>query len=441
MTTLANKTLSPSSKTFPSLTSEAQSSEPLTEPQIHNLWLQALSLYEPLKLSFRPTVTAHKHLIKHLLKSPDASPQAAPTSAITALPSATTTTSRFGGQLSTNDLKSAKHAPHVFFLFLNLGLVNAFQGEYYLASRHFRTAVSIDDRSWPGNTAVGLFLLGLASYLLGQAVKAARLWRQCLTCFRRVGTMDKNNAEHELTLAAPWVTSPSQMGESERGGEREAEQVGKERVEHQPWTGFKHKIYHAPMAKDSEEMSWSEWRLKRRDVERNLQIAQKESGSGHAHPGRGRTVSATVSGIPGGALFWPLEEMTGTPVMAGHSDQATKPIKPSTKQQEVVGLGLDLPTRTAATKWNEGIGSCNPPQHSIRKPQRPSVKLHHQPVLSSPLATSPVIAAPEVDEQDAATTPRASETESPVFAVSPRSAAVYQRQQLVEQPKCPQFRH
>lgn len=258
---------------------------------------------------------------------------------------------------------------------MNLGLLYAFTGEYFLATRHFRTALGIDDGAVPGNTAVGHYLRGIAFFELRQYPKATRAFHQCLILFRRKNIME---GKPELVAAAPWV-SPLVGAEEEEKKEKNDKKKGgdgKEEEEEGMWTGFKHKIYEpttAPSSDDSSKTSWKQWDLKRKDVEENMQAAITASGmrpKSSSVQDDNSTHAAAVHGIPGGALFWPLEEGhvqdPAHPKAKRPSSKPTKPVFPALavegKKDEAIGLGLQVPSRQAALtpipdvkgpKWNE----------------------------------------------------------------------------------------
>ena len=341
--------------------------------------------------------------------------------------STATTNLEVEAELTTEDLKSEEHAPHAFFLFLNLGLLSAFQGEYYLASRRFRTALSIDDRSSPGNTAVGLHLLGLASFQLGQYLKAVKLWKQCLACFRRFGSMDKGDGREELEMAAPWVTKLHES-EKPRQGREEVSNGKEENKNKEPemWTGFKHKIYNPANVQGTDKKTWEQWDLKRKDVEGNLQAATE---SAHPQQEEAKSQTADVRGMPGTALFWPIEETVEKPPKKETLNRKSKPISLSLKQKAPVGLEIELSSGAAPGALTRGNEETLRPESSISSQphalwsRRPDLKLQYQPSLSSPLAASPVLTASEENEDSGDIAAKASDAESPVFAVSPRSAA------------------
>lgn len=352
---------------------EAHSATPLTQPQIHTLWLHAISLHNPITLFFRPTITAHKYLLKHLLHSPSS-----PTHLTVPAPSTyhnhAPDNCNNPDSLTVQDLKSPAHSPHAFFLFLNLGILYAFTGEFFLARRHFRTALGVDDGAEPGNTAVGHYLLGVAYFELRQYPKAARAFHQCLILFRCKNIME---GKPELLAAAPWV-SPLLGAEEEEKKAKMDKKKGEDRKKEEKeevWTGFKHRMYQPTTASysgDHATRTWTQWELERKNVGENLQAAI--TASGMRPPSLledDRIINApTVHGIPGGALFWPLEEgrvQDPAQPQAKRSSSKTRRPAPSAlvveaKNDEAIGLGLQVPsgqapltptTGTKGLKWNE----------------------------------------------------------------------------------------
>lgn len=65
-------------------------------------------------------------------------------------------------------------------LFLNLGLLRAFLGDYWLAEGNFKEALKLDE----GNV-VGWYGLGIARFLLGDLKNSRRAFGRCLGCFGR----------------------------------------------------------------------------------------------------------------------------------------------------------------------------------------------------------------------------------------------------------------
>lgn len=352
---------------------EAHSATPLTQPQIHTLWLHAISLHNPITLSFRPTITAHKYLLKHLLHSPST-----PTHLTVPAPSTyhnhRPDNRNSPDSLTVQDLKSPAHSPHAFFLFLNLGILYAFTGEFFLATRHFRTALGVDDGAVPGNTAVGHYLLGVAFFELRQYPKAARAFHQCLILFRCKNIME---GKPELLAAAPWVSPLLGAEEEEKKAKMDKKkgEDGKKEEKEEVWTGFKHKMYQPTTASSSgnhAKRTWTQWDLERKNVDENLHAAI--TASGMRPPSLledDRSPNApTVHGIPGGALFWPLEEgRMQDPAQPQAKRPSSKPRKPApsalvveAKNDEAIGLGLQVPSRqepltlttdTKGLKWNE----------------------------------------------------------------------------------------
>lgn len=182
----------------------------------------------------------------------------------------------------------------------------------------------------------------------------------------------------ELVAAAPWVSPLIGAEEEEKKKKNDKKKAGdgKEEEEEGMWTGFKHKIYEpttAPSSDDKGKTSWKQWDLERKNVDENLQAAITASGmrpkSSSAKDDHSSDVAA-VHGIPGGALFWPLEEGhtqdPAHPKAKRPSSKNTRSVPPAlvveAKKDEAFGLGLQVPSHQAALtptpdikcpKWNE----------------------------------------------------------------------------------------
>lgn len=111
---------------------------PLTLSSVHQFWTQALSLTPP-----SPSLSL-THL-KRLLRTLNLLPQPL--------------------------LTPAQTAP----LYLNVALILAYLGEYFLAAESFRKAVELD-----GSSAIGWHGLGGMNFLLGDWKAARKAWKICL---------------------------------------------------------------------------------------------------------------------------------------------------------------------------------------------------------------------------------------------------------------------
>lgn len=111
---------------------------PLTLSSVHQLWTQALSLTPP-----SPSLSL-THL-KRLLRTLNSLPQPL--------------------------LTPAQTAP----LYLDVALILAYLGEYFLAAESFRKAVELD-----GNSTIGWHGLGGMNFLLGDWKAARKAWKICL---------------------------------------------------------------------------------------------------------------------------------------------------------------------------------------------------------------------------------------------------------------------
>ena len=115
---------------------------PLTLPAIHHLWTEALSL-TPTSASLSLT-----HL-QRLLRTTYLLPQPL--------------------------LTSAQTSP----LYLNIALIRAFLGEYFLAAESFQKAIELDPKC-----AIGWHGLGGMKFLLGDWKEARKAWNKCLVLFK-----------------------------------------------------------------------------------------------------------------------------------------------------------------------------------------------------------------------------------------------------------------
>jgi len=182
----------------------------------------------------------------------------------------------------------------------------------------------------------------------------------------------------ELVAAAPWVSPlvgaeeevKKEKNDKKKGGDRKGEE------EEGLWTGFKHKIYEpttAPSSDDKGKTSWKQWDLERKNVDENLQAAITASGvrpKSSSVQDDHSSDTAAIHGIPGGALFWPLEEGhmqdPAHPKAKRPSSKNTRSVPPALvvegKKDDAIGLGLQVPSRQAALtprpdikgpRWNE----------------------------------------------------------------------------------------
>ncbi|MCJ1464367.1 hypothetical protein MMC07_002980 [Pseudocyphellaria aurata] len=113
---------------------------PLTLPSVHELWTQALSLKPPspsLSLSQLKRLMRMLNLLPRPLLTPE---QTAP-------------------------------------LYLNVALILAYLGEYFLAAESFHKAVELDEKC-----AIGWHGLGGMNFLLGNWKAARTAWKTCLVC-------------------------------------------------------------------------------------------------------------------------------------------------------------------------------------------------------------------------------------------------------------------
>lgn len=113
---------------------------PLTLSSVHQLWTQALSLTPP---SPSLSLTHLKRLLRML------------------------------NPLPRPLLTPAQTAP----LYLNVALILAYLGEYFLAAESFHKAVKLD-----GKSAIGWHGYGGMKFLLGDWEKARGAWKTCLAC-------------------------------------------------------------------------------------------------------------------------------------------------------------------------------------------------------------------------------------------------------------------
>lgn len=135
---------------------------PLTLSSVHQLWTQALSLNPP---------SASRSLshLKSLLRTLNLLPRPL--------------------------LTPAQTAP----LYLNIALLFAFLGDYFLAAESFHKAVELDE-----NSAIGWHGLGGMKFLLGDWKAARKAWKTCLACLDsqqtlkyRMWILDGSGAETE----------------------------------------------------------------------------------------------------------------------------------------------------------------------------------------------------------------------------------------------------
>lgn len=150
---------------------------PLNFASVHQLWTQALSLTPP-----SPSLSL-SHL-KRLLRTLKSLPRPL--------------------------LTPAQTAP----LYLNVALILAYLGEYFLAAESFHKAVELD-----GNSAIGWHGLGGMKFLLGDWKAARKAWNTCLSCLEyrsyikyRVWKIGGSFAEEDSRkLELAWVLEKSRV--------------------------------------------------------------------------------------------------------------------------------------------------------------------------------------------------------------------------------------
>lgn len=140
MVTLSSHPKQVSLSSTPSTQDVASLPTPLTLSSVHQLWTQALSLTPP---SPSLSLTHLKRLLRML------------------------------NPLPRPLLTPAQTAP----LYLNVALILAYLGEYFLAAESFHKAVKLD-----GKSAIGWHGYGGMKFLLGDWEKARGAWKTCLAC-------------------------------------------------------------------------------------------------------------------------------------------------------------------------------------------------------------------------------------------------------------------
>ena len=328
------------------LPSQSRSNEPLTAPQIRTLWLNALALFRPFELKTEDSIKAHKHLLKHLIGDRTLSS-----------PEQNTTLTDSDLRVTIADLLSKAHAPCVLFLYLNCGLIRAWLGEYGNAALYFHTAIHMDDRISPANTATLYYLLGCVYFMLEEWKHSRKSFERCLLCFRKGwGTKP---AELELGMAAPWVSTLNRH-------ENEARSTGKS--ERTLESEFRYRVFvpypeeekrTTPKSENTKDKEWHEWTLERTCVETNLTAAKTKSGHRGSQDATAEDEQIEVIGFPGGVLFWPVEISTST--AADASDVRSSSQAPlSTEQPTHCPLPIPLLFDHKPPAWNEETQSFEP---------------------------------------------------------------------------------
>ncbi|KAL8783311.1 MAG: hypothetical protein Q9195_009432 [Heterodermia aff. obscurata] len=319
------------------LPSQSRSNEPLTAPQIRTLWLHALALFRPFELRTEDSIMAHKHLLKHLIGNK-----------ILSSPEQTITLSATNPRVTIADLLSRAHAPCVLFLYLNCGLIRAWLGEYRNAALYFHTAIHMDDRSSPSNTAALHYLLGCAYFMLEEWKHSRKSFERCLLCFPKGwGT---NRAELELAMAAPWVTTLN-THESEARSVEKSERTSESKFRYRVFIPCPDKRT-TPKSENQKGKEWHEWDLERTSVETNLRAAKTNSRKRRDRRHKHGDEQFEIIGPPGSILFWPVEISNPTaPDAKPSSFQAPR----STKQPTTP---CPLPHKPPV--WNEETQSFEP---------------------------------------------------------------------------------
>lgn len=402
----------------------SRTNETPTAPQIHTLWLRAISLFRPFALQIEDSFQAHKDLLRHLIKdekAPSENPDHLTTGAASS-PALRVISTPDEPWLTLADLRSPSQAPVALVLLLNAGLICAWRGENYIANQWFQRALAMDDRSSPANSVAVYFLLGCAQFLLRHYKSSRASFERCVLHFRKLVPDSPDKGDTELDLAAPWVgvdvrtlsrsfgRADDLLGETkERKLERQRAAEKERRMEKR----FRYKMFvppkrgHGQRATSPQNIKekgneWQEWILERTIVEGNRSVAKirqerKESGLAGAD---GEELH--IAGIPGGILFWPLDDPSSPHIKTAFKTRTPTAAHPSPSKRQ----RHDVPPPTAQTPlppptWNPETQAFDP---YIPPPPDPVVLSHeHQTTSSeaspsSPLTFDPYSIPPTYDE-------------------------------------------
>ncbi|CAF9940929.1 MAG: hypothetical protein HETSPECPRED_002682 [Heterodermia speciosa] len=328
------------------LPSQSRSNEPLTAPQIRTLWLHALALFRPFDLRTEDSIMAHKHLLKHLIGDKTLSS-----------PEQNITLTATDPRVTIADLLSRAHAPYVLFLYLNCGLIRAWLGEYRNATLYFHTAIHMDDRRSPSNTAALYYLLGCAYFMLEEWKHSRKSFERCLLCFRN--DWGTKPAELELVMAAPWVSTLNRHENGARSTVKNERRLESE---------FMYRVFIPCPEEDKREMpksvnhkdkEWDEWVLERTSVETNLIAARTKSGKRRGNRHENGDEQIEIIGLPGGVLFWPVEISNPTAANPSDTRSSFEAAIPTEQPTPCPPPHPQLPEHKAPA-WNEETQSFEP---------------------------------------------------------------------------------
>ena len=402
----------------------SRTNEAATAPQIHTLWLRAISLFRPFDLQIDDSYQAHKDLLRHLIKD-EKSPTANPdhlTGGAASSPALRVISTPDEPWLTLADLRSLSQAPVALFLLLNAGLICAWRGENYIASQWFQRALAMDDRSSPANSVAVYFLLGCAQFLLRHYKSSRASFERCILHFRKLVPDLQDKGDTELSLAAPWVgahvrtlsrsfgRADDQLCETE---ERKLERQRAAEKERRMEKWFRYKTFVPPEPGQGKQATspqhgkdkgneWREWILERTIVEGNRSVAkirQERRENGHSGD-EGEELD--IAGIPGGILFWPLDDPSSPHVKTVFKTRNPTHGHPSPSKRQ----RHDVPPPTIQTPlppptWNPETQAFDP---YIPPPPEPVALSHEPPAtsseasLSSPLTFDPYSIPPTYDE-------------------------------------------
>ena len=402
----------------------SRTNDPPTAPQIHTLWLRAISLFRPFALQTDDSFQAHKDLLRHLIrdeKAPSANPDHL-TAGAASSPALRVMSAPDEPYLTLGDLRSPSQAPVALGLLLNAGLICAWRGENYIANQWFQRALAMDDRSSPANSVAVYFLLGCSQFLLRHYKSSRTSFERCILHFRKVVPDSPDKGDTELDLAAPWVgahvrTLSRSFGRTDdRLWETEERKLERQRAaerERRLEKRFRYKMFVPPKPSNGQKTTspqrgkekgneWQEWILERTIVEGNRSVAKIRHERKEIDFLRDDGGELDIAGIPGGILFWPLDDASSPHIKTAFKTRTPKPTHPSPSKRQ----RHDVPPPTAQTPlpppaWN--------PQTQAFDPYIPSppeaVALSHEPPTtsseaspSSPLTFDPYSIPPTYDE-------------------------------------------
>ena len=395
-----------------------------TAPQIHTLWLRAISLYRPFSLQIDDSFQAHKDLLRHLIrdeKAPSANPDHL-TAGAASSPALRVMSAPDEPYLTLGDLRSPSQAPIALVLLLNAGLICAWRGENYIANQWFQRALAMDDRSSPANSVAVYFLLGCSQFLLRHYKSSRTSFERCILHFRKVVPDSPDKGDTELDLAAPWVgahvrTLSRSFGRADdqlwETGERKLERQRAAEKERRLEKRFRYKMFVPPKPGNGQMTTspqhgkekgneWQEWILERTIVEGNRSVAKIRHERKEIEFAGDDGGGLDIAGIPGGILFWPLDVPSSPHIKTAFKTRPPNPTHPSPSKRQ----RHDVPPPTAHTPlppptWNPETQAFDP---YIPSPAEPVAHSHEAPTASSeaspssPLTFDPYSIPPIYDE-------------------------------------------